>query len=70
MTMTRHAADYLSLAFGLFFAAVAAVMLFGDLGAISWEWVGPIAVIAIGAIVILAARPRRATSANERRAAD
>ena len=57
--MTRHHTDYLSLAFGLIFAAVAAVMLFGDLGALSWEWIGPVGVIAIGAIVILAARPRR-----------
>ena len=61
--MTRHHTDYLSLAFGLIFAAVAAVMLFGDLGALSWEWIGPVAVIAIGAIVILAARPRRAAAA-------
>jgi hypothetical protein len=57
--MTRHATDFLSLTFGLLFAAVAAVMLFGDLGALSWEWIGPVAVITIGAIVILAARPRR-----------
>jgi membrane protein YdbS with pleckstrin-like domain len=62
--MTRHDTDYLSLAFGLLFAAVAAVMLFGELGAISWEWVGPVAVIAIGAIVILAARPRRPIPAD------
>ena len=60
--MTRHATDYLSLTFGLLFAAVAAVLLFGDLDAISWGWVLPVAVIAIGAAVILAARPRRQTT--------
>ena len=57
--MSRHRTDYLSLAFGVIFAAVAAVLLFGDLGAMSWEWIGPVAVIAIGAIVFLAARPGR-----------
>ena len=57
--MTRHATDSLSLIFGLLFAAIAAVLLFGDLAAISWEWVLPVAVIGVGAAVILAARPRR-----------
>ena len=57
--MTRHSTDYLSLGFGLIFAAVAAGLLFGDLAAMSWEWLGPVVVIGIGAIVILAARPGR-----------
>ncbi len=56
--MTRHATDSMSLIFGLLFAAIAAVLLFGDLAAISWEWVLPVGVIAVGAAVILAARPR------------
>ena len=56
--MTRHATDYLSLTFGLLFATVAAVLLFADAAAISWEWVLPVAVIGVGAAVILAARPR------------
>jgi hypothetical protein len=64
--MTRHATDYLSLTFGILFAAVAAVMLFGDLGAMSWGWVGPVAVIAIGAFVIFAARPGGGTSTGDR----
>ncbi len=61
--MNRHQTDLLSLAFGALFAAVATVMLFGDLAAVSWEWVAPIVLIAIGAMVIAAARPRHRTEA-------
>jgi membrane protein YdbS with pleckstrin-like domain len=57
--MNRHPTDLVSLAFGLLFAAVASVMLFADLSAVSWEWIGPVLVIAVGAIVIVAARPRQ-----------
>ena len=62
--MTRHATDYLSFTFGLLFAAVAAVLLFADAATISWEWVLPVAVIGVGAAVILAARPRREATPN------
>ena len=62
MTMTRHPADLVSLSFGLLFAAIALVLLFGDVNAVSWEWVGPLALIAVGVVAIVAARPTRADS--------
>ena len=60
--MNRHPADLLSLAFGLIFAAVAIMLLMGDLAALSWEWIGPVVIIAVGAIVSVAARPKARAS--------
>jgi hypothetical protein len=56
MTMTRHRVDLLSLAFGLLFAAIGAVLLVGDLDLITLDWVAPTVAIAIGVALILAAR--------------
>ncbi len=57
--MTRHPADFLSLGFGLLFAAVGLVLLSGGSGALSLAWVGPLAAIALGALLFLAARAMR-----------
>ena len=57
--MTRHPVDLISLAFGLLFAAIGAVLLVGDLDLLSLDWVAPVAAIAIGVALILAARSRR-----------
>ena len=57
--MTRHPADLLSLGFGLFFTVVAVVLVVGDQVAISWAWVWPATVIALGAILIAAGWRRR-----------
>jgi len=59
--VSRHPADFLSLAFGLVFAAVGLVLLSGGSGALSLAWVGPLAAIALGAILFLAARSTRTT---------
>jgi hypothetical protein len=59
MMMGRHPADFLSLSFGLLFAAVGLVLLSGDRGALSLAWVGPLTAIALGALLFLAARSTR-----------
>jgi hypothetical protein len=57
--MTRHPADLLSLGFGLFFVAIGLVLAFGQQVPLSWSWVAPVTVIAIGAILIAAGWSRR-----------
>ena len=57
--MTRHAPDLLSLTFGLVFSALGLLLAFGDVSRISLEWVAPLAAIALGVVVVLAARPTR-----------
>jgi hypothetical protein len=59
--MRRHDLDGFSLVFGLLFTAIGLVLLSGDpaRGTMSLPWAGPIAAIAVGLVVVLAARPRR-----------
>jgi len=59
--MTRHPIDFVSLAFGVLFAVIGLVMLAGDRLALSWEWLAPATVIALGAILITAGWTRRTT---------
>lgn len=54
--MTRHPADLLSLSFGLLFAAGGLLLLSGSTDWPSLEWVGPLAAIVLGAVLILVAR--------------
>ena len=54
--MTRHPADLLSLSFGLLFAAGGLILLSGSAYWPSLEWVGPLAAIVLGAVLILVAR--------------
>jgi len=54
--MARHPADFLSLTFGLLFAATGLVLLSGGIDWVSLEWVGPLAAIVLGAVLILVAR--------------
>ena len=60
MTMARHTADLLSLAFGLLFAATGLLLISGGLDTLSLQWVPPVAAIVLGGILILAARSIRA----------
>jgi len=57
--MSRHPADPVSLVFGLLFAAIGLVLLSGGDGALSLAWVGPLTAVALGALLILAARSTR-----------
>ena len=54
--MKRHQTDFLSLTFGLLFAGIGLVLLSGDSGAVSLAWVGPLTAIALGGLLLLAAR--------------
>ena len=60
--MARHPADLVSLSFGLMFVAVGLVLLSGGIYALSFEWVGPLAAIVLGAFLILVARSSRPTT--------
>ncbi len=59
--MNRHAPDIASLAFGLLFSVVGLVLLFGDIAALSFEWLFPGIAIALGALLIWTGRSRAAT---------
>jgi hypothetical protein len=59
MTMTRHPADLVSLTFGLLFAAIGVVLLFGRIEAIRLDWVVPAATIILGVLLIVVARGSR-----------
>lgn len=50
--MSRHRADFLSLAFGLLFVAIGLILLSGATGALSLAWVGPLTAIALGALLV------------------
>jgi hypothetical protein len=63
--MTRHPADVLSLFCGLLFAAVGLVLLSGGGGALSLTWVGPLVAIALGALLVLAARSAHRASEGQ-----
>ena len=63
--MTRHPTDFFSLAFGLAFVAFGLVLLSGGTGALSLEWVGPMAAIGIGALLVLAARQVRSPDGSD-----
>lgn len=63
--MTRHAADLLSLTFGVLFASIGLVLLLGDLSRLSLEWLAPLVAIALGIVVVLAARSTRGTTPEE-----
>ena len=57
--MSRHPADPVSLVFGMLFAAIGLVLLTGGVRALSLAWVGPLTAVALGALLILAARSAR-----------
>ncbi len=57
--MHRHPADLLSLFFGLLFASVGLVLLSGGSGALSLAWVGPLVALALGVLLVFAARSSR-----------
>ena len=63
--MTRHPADLVSLAFGLLFTAIGLVLLSGGFDALSLEWVGPLAAVVLGGILILAGRSARPQAGDQ-----
>jgi hypothetical protein len=59
--MNRHPADMFSLIAGLLALAFGLVLLTGGIGSIPMEWVGPTVAIGIGVVILVAARPSRAS---------
>jgi hypothetical protein len=58
--MERHRLDLLSLVFSLVFASIGLLLLGGGpafVDRLPMAWVGPLAAIGLGVIVVLAARP-------------
>jgi len=60
--MHRHPTDLLSLVFGLAFAAAGLVLLAGADGTLSLSWVAPLAAVALGILLIGAARSSHQTA--------
>lgn len=63
--MARHPADLLSLTFGILFAATGIILVAGSTDWLSLEWVGPVAAIVLGAVLILVARSSDAARDEE-----
>jgi hypothetical protein len=55
--MPRHSPDLVSLTFGILFAAIGVVLLLGRLDTIRLDWVIPAAVVVLGVLLIVLARP-------------
>jgi hypothetical protein len=68
--LSRHSADPVSFVFGLLFAAIGLVLLSGGNGALSLAWVGPLTAVALGALLILAARSGRTAPEDQPPEAD
>ncbi|HLE89052.1 MAG TPA: hypothetical protein VI733_03250 [Candidatus Limnocylindria bacterium] len=62
--MARHQVDLLSFGFGLLILAVGLLLLTGGLDGLHLEWAGPIVAIALGVLIVLAARANRARDAD------
>ena len=62
--MQRHDVDPTSLAFGLLFAVAGLMLLGGNstAGTVWLGWTGPVVAIALGVLIVIAARPRRQPS--------
>lgn len=57
--MSRHPTDYLSLVSGLVFVATGLLLVTGGDATVSLAWFGPLAAVALGGLLILAARSSR-----------
>ncbi len=59
MIMTRHPADLVSLTFGLLFAAIGVLLIFGRVDEVRLDWVVPTVTIILGVLFIVVARSIR-----------
>lgn len=60
--MSRHPVDLLSFVSGLLLLGVGLLLLSGGLSHVPLEWVGPAVAIALGLVILAAARGERAGS--------
>ena len=68
--MTHHAFDAVSFAFGLVFLIAGVMLLNGTPNVDALQWVGPLAFIGLGALILIATVPRRRTPAADHEAED
>ena len=68
--MTRHPADLLSLVAGLSVLGLGLLLLSGGVSDIPFDWVGPAVAIGVGALILIAARPKREASEPQSAASD
>jgi hypothetical protein len=64
----RHDFDALSFVFGLAFAGVGLVLLGGPVplaGGLALAWTGPVVAIGLAVLIVIAARPRTASTAAD-----
>lgn len=57
----RHAPDLVSLVFRLLFAGIGLVLLLDGVATVSLEWIVPLAVIGLGALLVWTGVSRRVT---------
>jgi hypothetical protein len=61
--MKRHAFDAVSFAFGLLFLIAGIMLLGGTPNVDALQWLGPVAFIGLGALILIATVPRRGADA-------
>ena len=55
--LIRHSPDLVSLTFGVLFAAIGILLLFGQLDGIRLDWLIPVIVVVLGVLLIVLASP-------------
>lgn len=62
--MARHPVDLLSFSAGVLVLALGLLLLTGGLEGLRLDWAGPAVAIALGVLIVLAARPRAAEESD------
>jgi hypothetical protein len=68
--MTRHAFDAVSFTFGVIILIGGVMLLSGRPNTDALEWVGPLAAIALGVVILIATLPRRRATTDDETAED
>ena len=64
--MTRHPFDALSFTFGVIMLIAGVMLLSGRPSTDPLEWVGPVAAVGLGLVILVANLPRRSREADDR----
>ena len=68
--MTRHAFDAVSFTFGVIVLIGGVMLLSGRPSTDALEWVGPLAAIGLGVVILIATLPRRRATADDEASED